>query len=99
MHSMDIMYHNNIDTKHPNPEAFDVHHNGSFSGDIKICLEDYRVKTIHEADSQWARHGQAIVEITIPFEVIAEVVAEAVRRRVIANTQNADWAEVLGLRH
>jgi hypothetical protein len=96
MHSMDIMYYGD-DTERQYPEAFDVLHNGNFSGDIKIELEDYHVTTL-PGDLRPARHGQAIVEVTIPFEVIAEVVAEALRRRAVAKLENADWEEVLGLR-
>ena len=95
MHSSEYMYE---DPDQPGgPEQFNFQHNGDFSGDVVLDLEDWRVNTIHTANSPYARHGQAIIEVKIPFQVLAELVAEAVLGKKIADLENADYKKVLGL--
>jgi hypothetical protein len=79
------------------PEQFNFNHNGDFSGDVLLDIEGWRVDLVHTSDSPYARHGEAIYQVKIPFEVLAELVAEAVLRNKIANLENDDYKKILGL--
>lgn len=99
MHSMDIVHtsaHNDYAGDH-RPEAFTVHHNGDFSGDVKIDLMEPRVKVL--LADRGRIHGNPIAEVTIPFEVIKQIAAEYVRAEHIRNTQDATDHDVLMGRH
>jgi hypothetical protein len=98
MHSMDIMFEDTLPRKgHEGPEAFDVLHNGDFSGDISITIEDWRVEQYCAADSDYARHGYGLITVELPFEILGEIVAEAIRRRMIGEAEDATWQSILDL--
>lgn len=101
MHSSDFMHTDpcpDHDNPHPNaPELFTVHHNGDFSGDVMIDLEGWRVEETQSADSQFARHGQPIYTVRVPFEVIAELVAQCVASRKISELESGNYKKILGL--
>jgi hypothetical protein len=94
------MYTDPFDREHSYPEAFTAHHDGDMSGggsQIHLDLEAWRVKVVATADSGNGRHGNDIVEVQIPFAVIAELVAKAVRDRRIRELESAENREILGL--
>jgi len=109
MHSVDIMYTDWVElleaeSRQPRrqyPELFTVHYNGDFSGDIKINMEDWHVELIEEADGPGARHGHAIVQVELPFEVVARIVAAYVINEKVHRLETLDdsrhWKEALGL--
>ncbi len=101
MHSTEIMYTDRTPGHDQpwtgGPELFGAFHNGDYSGDVWFDMEAWRVTLTHEAESQFARHGQAIVQAKIPFEVLAKIVADAVRDQRVSSLEQADYKEVLGL--
>jgi hypothetical protein len=98
MHSTDMLYTDYFPRPgQQTPESFTFHHNGDFSGDVKLDLEAWRVEEVAAADSQGARHGNAIMRVEIPFEVIARLVADAVRSNLIAQLEQDDYREILDL--
>jgi hypothetical protein len=101
MHNSNIMYTDPFpDRDQPNkgaPESFNFNHNGDFSGDVWLDLEGWRVEKIHDEGSPYARHGQPIYNIRIPFPVLAELVAEAVRDRRVSDYENMGYERLLGL--
>jgi hypothetical protein len=108
MHSFDIMY-----TDHATiwgqkrvppreyPELYVVHHNGDWSGDIKINMEAWHSELLVAGDSHYARHGNPIIEIAIPFDVVARIVAAYVTDRKVRFWETLpvnNWKEVFGLK-
>jgi hypothetical protein len=93
MHSMDIFY-NGIDASGGH-ELFSVLHNGDFEGDITINMEG-RHRIMPGCISSM-RHDQPTYDVCIPFEVLAEIVAAAVQRVAIAELEDADYKDILGL--
>jgi hypothetical protein len=96
MHGFDIMYTDPFDREHQYPERFDVMHQGDFSGDVIINMEAWHVEEVAKARSPEARHGNAIVEAKIPFEVLAQIVAEYLKNKRISRMQEAAWRDILG---
>lgn len=94
---MNIMHHGDDPWHATAPELFTVFHDGDFGGAIRINTER-KPEMVHAADSPYARHGNAIYEVEIPFDVIAQVVAEAVRRKRIGALEDADHRALLGLK-
>jgi hypothetical protein len=86
MHSMDIMYSG--DYHGGGTELFTVQHSGDFSGDVIINLEQPRVVKLV---------GSGVHEVTIPFEVLARIVAEKIRGDEIAEYEQMDWKTILGV--
>lgn len=80
------------------PELFAVTHQRDFTGDVTINMEDYHSVLVHESDTQYARHKNGIIEVTLPFEVVAKIAAEAVRAKLLRKYNGADYLQLLGLR-
>jgi hypothetical protein len=97
MISTDIRYTGPSIDDREYPELFTVHHNGDYSGNVLINLEADRVEEVVSADSQMARHGKAIAEVTIPFEVLAKLVADAIRSAKVGALEDADYKKILGI--
>ncbi len=68
-------------------EQHRFHHNGDYSGDVLINGAEVE---IDEYDGS--------TTVTIPFEVLAEFVGEAVRDARTSRLEQLEWYEVLGLR-
>lgn len=75
------------------PEAFTVHHNGDFSGDVKIEVMAPRVTVLPAASG--TIYGNPITEVVIPFEVLKQAVAEYARRYRISALKDATDDDVL----
>ncbi len=69
------------------------HHNGDYSGDVRIIVPADKVDHI-----DWPTPADGTFQITIPFEVLAEFVGEAVRDARESRLEQLEWYEVLGLR-
>ncbi len=70
-----------------------LHHNGDYSGDVIINAPlDVMAYEYHD------NRGDPYEAIKIPFEVLAEFVAEAVRDARTERLEQLEWYEVLGLR-
>jgi hypothetical protein len=94
------MYTDPFDRDHQYPEAFTAHHDGDMSGrgsQIHLDMEAWRVKVVATAYSGNGRHGNDIVEVIIPFDVIEKLVAEEIRRKKISYLENATEREILDL--
>jgi len=73
------------------PEAFTMHHNGDFSGDVKIEVMSTRTKDVHDVRI----YGSYVTEVSIPFEVIKQIVAEYVRQEKINSLMDATDHDIL----
>ncbi len=62
-------------------------HNGDYSGDVLIS------GAVVEIDGY-----DGSTTVTIPFEVLAEFVAEAVRNQRTSRLEQLEWRDLLGLR-
>ena len=101
MHSSEYVYTDQVpdhDNPHPlTPELFYFHHNGDFSGDVIINLEAWRtVQTVEPCDFG-SRNDQGICEVKIPFEVLAQLVSEAVLSKRVSDLEQANYRKILGL--
>lgn len=92
MHTTSITYTN--DRYDPEPgkvEEFICHHNGDFSGDIKLSVEPHRVEEgmVFEGLPEY-------LIVNVPFEVLKELVANYLRSQLISNYENMDANAILG---
>ena len=62
------------------------HHNGDYSGDVLINGAEVEIDGYDGSTT-----------VTMPFEVLAEFVAEAVRAQRTARLEQLEWYQVLGL--
>jgi hypothetical protein len=103
MHSADFVFTDPFpdrDNPHPHvPELITIHHDGfgqgGGSGNVIINLEAFRVSSSPLQGEK--RNGQDIVEVYLPFEILAKLVAEAVLAHRISTLEQAEYKEVLGL--
>ena len=70
---------------------FTVHHNGDYSGEVKIVLGASAVEPDFPPGN-----GRAVVDV--PFRLLARIVADAIRSERIAFYEQAGARELLGLR-
>lgn len=66
-------------------ERFSVNHNGDFSGDVRFYIDAKRV----DAEEEEA-------EVSVPFAVLSEFVASAVRDGIIAQIEDIEPGELFG---
>lgn len=57
-----------------------IHHNGDYSGDVKINVPKHRVEEFNAPNS--------VYEIEIPFEVLRSLVLDYIRNRTISNFES-----------
>lgn len=79
------------------PEAFDINHNGDYSGDAHLTIEGWRVTTVYEADSEFARHGQPIMRVKLPIDVLVNFIGDMIRDKVIEDLEQSTARQILGL--
>jgi hypothetical protein len=98
-HASDIVYgytHLENDNPHPGvPELFEFTHSGNFSGSVIMNVECWRIRDIFGSTD---RNGHKVVAVQIPFDVLAQLVAEAVLQKKIDDLEGADHREILGLK-
>lgn len=90
---------------------FTVHHNGDYSGDVKINipvvgLQDERV-TFQDMSEQRERFGKLIhapedlmkdfYEVSIPYQLLEQIVADKLRDDLMSKIEEMTTSEILGL--
>lgn len=72
---------------------FTVHHDGDYSGEVWTSGPSSIAEIVKEDSLD--PHGYA--QVTVPFELLAKIVADAVLGQRIEKLEQAGYREVLGL--
>lgn len=79
MHSTFINHTDGIDDEWYGGTGFIVHHNGDYSGDVKIVLPTKLVETFENPESR--------AVVNIPFRVLKELVGQYVQSMLISQLE------------